>query len=62
MSLLPFSTNSPGHIQSYMRSKSNSTFEALASRQQIMRVIRVLASADFFIIGGGVPYFRTRSK
>ena len=46
------------HIQNYMQAESNCTFEALASRRQIFRVMRTLASADFFIIGGGVPYFQ----
>ena len=51
-------TDSPKNIQTYMQAESNCTIEPLASRHQIIRLIRVLASADFFIIGGGVPYFQ----
>lgn len=51
-------TDSPKHIQTYMQAESNCVFEPLASRRQIVRVFRALATADFFIIGGGVPYFQ----
>jgi polysaccharide pyruvyl transferase WcaK-like protein len=51
-------TDSPKHIQTYMQAESSCAYEPLASRRQIVRVIRALTSADFFIIGGGVPYFQ----
>ncbi len=36
-------TDSPKHIQTYMQAESNCVFEPLASRRQIVRVIRALA-------------------
>jgi len=51
-------TDTPDHIHSYMQTESNCTFKTVTSRRQISRLIRTIASADFFLFGGGVPYFQ----
>jgi polysaccharide pyruvyl transferase WcaK-like protein len=55
-------TDSPTHIQSYMRAESVCQFQTLSSRRQILRVINEIRKGDLFVFGGGVPFFQNASQ
>ena len=53
-------TDDPAHVNSYARSESDCTINAIHSRRQLYRVAHTLAACDLLIFGGGVPFYAER--
>ena len=51
-------TDNPDHVNAYTSSESSSAVAGMATRKQLVRVIREIVSADVFIFGGAVPFFQ----
>jgi len=53
-------TDDVAHVESYAGAESGVPVSALSSRSRPGALIRAFASADLFVIGGGVPFFEDR--
>lgn len=50
-------TDDPAHVESYAAAETQSPLRAWHNRRELPGIARLLAGADLFIFGGGVPFF-----
>jgi polysaccharide pyruvyl transferase WcaK-like protein len=50
-------TDDPDHVRSYTTSYSQSCIRAWHNRRQLSGIVHLLATANLFVFGGGVPFF-----